>query len=106
MKDDGVIYPLARKEIETTDKQRAHYLRHYYDADWADVKHYNLVLNTSSMSIELAAKVIITAVRHQQDEPQNGGPVETESASEPSSFSASIPHTPASELRHNPRNWG
>lgn len=107
MKDEGVIYPLARKEIETTDKQRTNYLRHYYDADWADGKHYNLVLNTSSMSIELAAKVIITAVRHQEDTPQSGGPVEMESGSDSSSFSDSIPYAPTGgELRYNPRTWG
>ena len=59
MKDEGVIHPLAQKEVEAVDKQRAHYLKHHYDTDWADAKHYHLVLNTGSVSIEQAAKVII-----------------------------------------------
>ena len=66
--DQGIVYPLAQKEVEDADKQQAQYIKYSYDADWADPKHYDLVLNTGSMSDEQAAKVIITAVRNQETE--------------------------------------
>ncbi len=101
MKDEGVVYPRALKEIETIDKQRARYLKHYYDADWADATHYDLVLNTGTMSLEQATKVIITAIGHQENEPQGGRPVETWGEPDQSSFSTLVSHAPASTLRFN-----
>ena len=70
MDSQGLIYPKVVKEIRDIDKQRACYLKHYYDADWAVAKFYHLVLNTSLMSIEQAVRTIITAVRHQENTPR------------------------------------
>ena len=68
MAGEGVVYSQASKKIETIDKQRAHYLKHYYNADWADARLYHLVVNTSLMSVEQGAKVILTAVHHLEND--------------------------------------
>jgi cytidylate kinase len=106
MEDQGIVYPLAEREIEAVDKQHAQYIRHCYDADWADTKHYDLVLNTGSMSDEQAAKVIITAIHNQEAEAQSGKGVETWKETNPSALPSFISHTPPSILRDHPRHWG
>ncbi len=106
MKDQGVVYPLAEKEVEAVDKQHAQYIKHYYDADWADTKHYDLVLNTGSMNDEQAAKAIIAAVRHQEAETQGGRGVEKWREPEPRSLPTFVPHAPPTILRDHPRHWG
>ncbi len=104
--DQGIVYPLAQKEVEDADKQQAQYIKYSYDADWADPKHYDLVLNTGSMSDEQAAKVIITAIRNQETEAQNGKGVDTWKEKRPSALPSFISHTPPSILRDQPRHWG
>ena len=37
IEDQGIVYPLAEKEVEAADKQQAQYIKYSYDADWADV---------------------------------------------------------------------
>ena len=106
IEDQGIVYPLAEKEIEAADKQQAQYIKYSYDADWADTEHYDLVLNTGSMSDEQAAKVIITAVRNQEIEAQNGKSVEASKKTNPSALPSFISHTPPSILRDHPRHWG
>jgi hypothetical protein len=106
MDEQGIVYPLAEREIEAVDKQHAQYIRHCYDADWADTKHYDLVLNTGSMSDEQAAKVIITAIHNQEAEAQSGKGVETWKETNPSALPSFISHTPPSILRDHPRHWG
>jgi cytidylate kinase len=70
---EGLIYPKALKRIKTIDKQRGCYLKHYYRANWADAALYNLVLNTSFMSVEQAVRTTITAVYRQQNEHSEQG---------------------------------
>jgi cytidylate kinase len=88
MDEEGITHPKASKGIETIYKQRAHYIKQYYDADWTDAMHYDLVLNTGSMHTEQAAGIIATAIRHQENqrrEPEDG-PIEgTSSLSHPTS---------------------
>ena len=106
MEDQGIVYPLAEREIEAVDKQHAQYIRHCYDADWADTKHYDVVLNTGSMRDEQAVKIIIAAVRSQEAEMQSGGEVEKWRKPEPSSVPTFVSHTPPDVLRDQPRHWG
>ena len=106
MEDQGIVYPLAEREIEAVDKQHAQYIKHYYDADWADAKHYDLVLNTGSMSDEQAAKVIIAAVRNQEVKTQNGRDAEARKELDPSALPSFISQTPPNILRDQPRSWG
>jgi hypothetical protein len=106
MDEQGIVYPLAEREIEAVDKQHAQYIRYCYDADWTDAKHYDLVLNTGSMTDEQAAKTIIAAVRSQEAETQSGREVEAWRKPEPSSLPTFASHTPPDILRDHPRHWG
>lgn len=49
------------KFIESNDAASASYLKRFYSIDWADLQHYHLVVNTSKLSIEAAAKLVIQA---------------------------------------------
>jgi cytidylate kinase len=62
--EEGISFAEALKKIETIDKQRAHYLKRYYDADIGDATLYHLVLNTSLMPTEQVVPTVITAIRH------------------------------------------
>ncbi|RME73759.1 MAG: cytidylate kinase-like family protein [Chloroflexi bacterium] len=61
----------AQDMVTTRDKASAEYLRRIYNIDWADPHHYHLVLNTSLLSINAAAQVVITAL-HQLPTPNPG----------------------------------
>lgn len=62
----GISPANAEKEIERVDKERsAHYWR-YTGKNWADAKNYDLVLNSSTIGIPNAARVIRDAVRQEQ----------------------------------------
>jgi cytidylate kinase len=47
----------ARRRIDRTDDARARYQRHYFDSDLHDSRQYDLVLNTESLGVELAAAI-------------------------------------------------
>lgn len=47
----------ARRRVERTDDARARYQRHYFDSDVYDCRQYDLVLNTESLGLELAASL-------------------------------------------------
>jgi cytidylate kinase len=53
----------AQDLIEARDAASAGYLRRFFGVDWSDPQLYHLVLNTSKMDIESAARVIVEAVR-------------------------------------------
>lgn len=106
MEDQGIVYPLAEKEIEAVDRQHAQYIKHCYDADWADPKHYELVLNTGVMGDEQAAKVIIAAIRNQEVEAQRGEDTETWRVPNPNTLPSFISNSPPTILRDHPRDWG
>ena len=105
MDEQGIVYPLAEREVEAVDKQHAQYIKHHYDADWADTKHYDLVLNTGSMSDEQAEKVIIAAIRNQEAETQSDRDVEAWKEPRPSTLPSFVPHTSPTILRDHPRHW-
>ena len=106
IKDQGIVYPLAEREIEAVDKQHAQYIKHCYDADWADPNHYDLVLNTGAIGDEQAAKVVITAIRNQEIEAQRGKDTQTWKAPNPNTLPSFISNSPPTMLRDHPRHWG
>jgi cytidylate kinase len=63
MASEELTHAEALKKISAVDAQRAHYMKHYYDADWEDGQLYHLVINTSLMSRKQALVAITTAVR-------------------------------------------
>ena len=50
------------ERLEEKDKKRMLYYKHYTDRDWGDVKNYHLAIDTSAISVEMAAEWIINAV--------------------------------------------
>ncbi|NWJ95250.1 MAG: cytidylate kinase family protein [Chloroflexi bacterium] len=63
----------AEKEIEKKDKERADYIRHYYQADWRDPSHYALVINTEGVDLgDAVAKVVELARIVADQKPADG----------------------------------
>jgi hypothetical protein len=53
--------------VETTERQRAAFVKRYFGQDSTDPHHYDLVLNMSRLSVEEAAEVIIQMLRRFQE---------------------------------------
>lgn len=53
----------ARDIIAQSDRDRAAFVRHYFDADVNDPEHYHAILNTSRMGIETVIERIVSAAR-------------------------------------------
>jgi cytidylate kinase len=58
-----VVEEVARHLIEECDRQRAAFHRHFFHVDWNDPRRYHTVINTSRLSLELTADLIVGAVR-------------------------------------------
>ena len=54
----GISPEAARAQIEASDRTRKSYLRRAYQANWEDTSLYDLILNTSRMSLTTAAEII------------------------------------------------
>ena len=59
----GIDRDTAAKRLEQTDAERARYYREFYDLDWNDMTHYDLVLNTSRLGFDRAAALIVAHAR-------------------------------------------
>ncbi len=59
--DPDLAYTLVRK----SDQQRAGFIKYYYDRDWDDPIHYDLVINTAKLSLETAVQMIADGVKDQ-----------------------------------------
>lgn len=54
---------LARILVRKSDQQRAGFIKYYFDRDWDDPIHYDLVINTSRLSEETAVKLLCEGVK-------------------------------------------
>ncbi len=61
---DKIHYMGLRKEIVEHDEAAADYLKRFYDIDWADATLYDLVINTTRLSVESSAQMIVDAVKN------------------------------------------
>ncbi len=63
------ITPLeARRYIERSDEQKRQSIRYWHkNANWKDLKHYHLAIDTSKIAPELAAQLIIQAAQQTRD---------------------------------------
>jgi cytidylate kinase len=61
----------AREIIEQSDRDRAGFVRHYFQADWDDPLHYHALLNTSRLGIETVIERIVTAAQSRWCIPDN-----------------------------------
>lgn len=59
----GISLEAARARVTCCDKNRRTYLRRNYHADWDDPALYDLVINTAHIPAEIAAALIVAAVR-------------------------------------------
>ncbi len=58
----------ARLRIAESDEQKRQYIRHMHNrANWKDLKHYHLTINTGHVSPKVAAQTIILAARHKEN---------------------------------------
>ncbi|RME41532.1 MAG: BON domain-containing protein [Deltaproteobacteria bacterium] len=53
----------ARLLVRRSDQQRAGFIKYYFDRDWEDPLHYDLVINTSKLSHETAVDLICAGVK-------------------------------------------
>ncbi|PLY02618.1 MAG: transport-associated protein [Desulfuromonas sp.] len=65
---------LARILVRKSDQQRAGFIKYYFDRDWEDPLHYDLLINTARLSEESAVELIADAIKDQnlEDNKQNG----------------------------------
>ena len=54
---------VAAATIENTDKYRADYYKYYTKQNWGDPKNYDMIINTSKVSLDKAADIIISYVK-------------------------------------------
>ncbi len=64
MKEDGTERVQAIKRLKQSDKDRSEYVKHFFLVDWSDPELYDIVINTSRISPDVAARLIIQAARH------------------------------------------
>lgn len=63
----GLSEEEAQQAMENNDSARTSYVRHYYRADPVDASHYDLILDSTRLSLDTVTELIVTAAR-------SGGP--------------------------------
>ncbi len=58
----GVDKKVARKRVIRTDSDRQAFVRKYFNSDIRDPAHYDMILNTGTLSIESSAAAICSAL--------------------------------------------
>ena len=53
----------ARYLVRKSDQQRAGFIKYYFDRNWEDSVHYDLIINTQRLSEETAVKIICDSIR-------------------------------------------
>ncbi|MDX2495855.1 MAG: cytidylate kinase family protein [Desulfuromusa sp.] len=53
---------LARSLVRKSDQQRSGFIKYYFDRNWTNPIEYDMVINTTRVSNEMAVKLIIEAV--------------------------------------------
>lgn len=53
----------AQKHIVRTDANRIAFVKRYFNSDATDPSHYDLILNTGTLSVEKAVQIITCAIR-------------------------------------------
>lgn len=61
MDASGADEKTASAEVDRVDRARREYLKAYYDLEWSDPQNYDLMLDTSTFSVDRAAEIIAGA---------------------------------------------
>ncbi len=59
---EGISTAAARARIQSSDKTRRNYLRRNYRIDWDDAELYDLVINTTHLTADMATTVVLAAL--------------------------------------------
>lgn len=54
---------LARVLVRKSDQQRAGFIKYYFDRDWEDPIHYDLLINTAKLTNDTAVKLITEGIK-------------------------------------------
>ena len=60
-KEENLAEPEARHRVRQTDAERRAYIRKYFDSEFTDPVHYDLVINTEATSVPAAVSLIKAA---------------------------------------------
>ncbi len=53
----------VRREMESNDRAREAYVRHFYRCDPAEAQHYHLVIDSTAFAIDTVVDLVVTAAR-------------------------------------------
>ncbi|HOT93310.1 MAG TPA: cytidylate kinase-like family protein [Anaerolineae bacterium] len=59
----GIDQKEAERQVRQSDKERARYMKHFYDVKWDDPDFYHLIVNTGKLSVDLATQLICDAAQ-------------------------------------------
>jgi cytidylate kinase len=63
MRLEGIEVEEARRRQRNSDRARTDYVKHFYQADPRDPRHYDLVLASTALPLETCVELIVTAAR-------------------------------------------
>jgi cytidylate kinase len=63
----------VRRDLETNDRTRESYVRHFYRTDPALARHYHLVLDSTVLPLDAVVEVVVTAARALGADAKNPG---------------------------------
>jgi hypothetical protein len=69
---ENVKWREAAHRVRLADEQRAGYMRRFYNADWLDSDHYDLVISTDRVPGDVAVDLIVRACRALEEAASEG----------------------------------
>lgn len=63
MEERGLDEATARQRLESSDRARMAYVRHFHRADAADARHYHLTITSTAFSFDTCADMIVAGAR-------------------------------------------
>ncbi len=66
MEANHVGREVAEKIVQTSDREKRGFIKYAFDKDWPDPLLYDLTLNTDTLTINTAAKIIVDAARDEE----------------------------------------
>ena len=59
--DEGLSIEKATEAVKQSDADRSNFFKHYYKINWLDATHYDLTINTDTLSDEHATSILLGA---------------------------------------------
>jgi cytidylate kinase len=63
MRVEGVDEDEARRRLRDSDRARTAYVKHFYNADPRDPRHYHLMLDSTALPLEACVELIVRAAQ-------------------------------------------